>query len=113
RSSSRSSPAKASSSPKTCSRPKAEAEGAMFWILTATTAFLTLVCLYLASTETSRARQRLVVDRMGRVLGAGVSAAVVHSILREDRSDLGNMLSGAAKRYRALRALELMLYRAG
>jgi tight adherence protein B len=47
------------------------------------------------------------------VLGAGVPAELVDSILRDDRSDLGSMLSGAAKRYRALRALELMLYRAG
>jgi tight adherence protein B len=85
----------------------------MFWILTAATAFLTLSCLYLAATEGQRAQRRLVVDRMGRLLGADVAAAAVESILRADQSDLGSMLSGAAKRYRALRNLELMLYRAG
>jgi tight adherence protein B len=85
----------------------------MLWILTAAAAFLTLASLYLAATERAAARRRVTVGRVERVLGAGVDVEAVESILRGTQSDLGNMLSGAAKRYRALRALELMLYRAG
>jgi tight adherence protein B len=85
----------------------------MFWILTAATAFLTLASLYLAGVERAAARRRVTVDRVGRVLGAGADAEAVESILRETQSDLGNLLSSAAKRYPALRSLELLLYRAG
>jgi tight adherence protein B len=85
----------------------------MFWILTAATAFLTLASLYLAGVERAAARRRVTVDRVGRVLGAGADVEAVESILRDTQSDLGNLLSSAAKRYPALRSLELMLYRAG
>lgn len=85
----------------------------MLWILTAVTSFLMLASLYLALSERGAARSRLTVDRVGRVLGAGASPEVVESILRESESDLGTLLSGAAKRYKLLRTLELMLYRAG
>jgi tight adherence protein B len=85
----------------------------MLWILTFATSFLMLASLYLALAERGAARSRLTVDRVGRVLGAGASPEVVESILRETQSDLGSLLSGAAKRYPALRKLELMLYRAG
>jgi tight adherence protein B len=85
----------------------------LLWILTFLTAFGTLACLYLASNAGAAARRRVTLDRVGRVLGAGASPELVDSILRADGSDLGSMLSGAAKRYKVLRNLELMLYRAG
>lgn len=85
----------------------------MLWILTFATAFVTLASLYLAGIERAAARRRVTVDRVGRVLGAGAASAAAESILRETQSDLGNLLSNAAKRYPTLAALELLLYRAG
>lgn len=85
----------------------------MFWILTAATAFVMLGSLYLAAVERAAARRRVTVDRVGRALGGAASPETVDSILRETQSDLGNLLSSAAKKYAALRSLELLLYRAG
>src|SRR5262245_58538554 len=85
----------------------------LLWILTSLTAFVTLTCLVLAAAERGAARRRVAVARVGKVLGAGAPAELVDSILKDERSDLSSMLSSAARRFRALRALELMLYRAG
>jgi tight adherence protein B len=85
----------------------------MLWLLTAFAAFATLATLYLAAVERAAAQRRTTVDRVGRAIGGAVSAAAVDSILKETQSDLGNLLSGAAKRYKTLRELELLLYRAG
>jgi tight adherence protein B len=85
----------------------------MLWILSAVTTFLMLASLYLALGERNAARSRVTVARVGRLIGDGASPEVVESILRESESDLGSLLSGAAKRYKLLRTLELMLYRAG
>lgn len=85
----------------------------MLWILTACSAFLMLASLYLALAERGAARARVAAARVDRVLGAGTAPERVESILREAESDLGSLLSDAARRYPALRKLELMLYRAG
>lgn len=85
----------------------------MLWMLTAFAAFATLATLYLAAVERAAAQRRATVERVGRAVGAGGSAVAVDSILRETQSDLGNLLSSAAKRYKMLRELELLLYRAG
>ena len=85
----------------------------MLWLITAFAAFATLAMLYLAAIDRAAAQRRATVDRVGRAVGVAVSAAAVDSILKETQSDLGNLLSGAAKRYQTLRELELLLYRAG
>lgn len=85
----------------------------MFSLLVFATVFLTLSGVYFALTARAEERKRVAVARVSRVLAPGGDADEIASILRETQSDLSSLLSDAAARYPFLRAVELLLYRAG
>jgi len=86
----------------------------MLTLLIATTVFLFLSGLFFAVIGGETSRRRAALARIERSMsgGAGLDEEAI-SILRETESDLSSLLSDAAERFPVLRALELLLYRAG
>jgi tight adherence protein B len=86
----------------------------MLTLLIAMTVFLFLSGLFFAVLGGETSRQRAALARIERAISndVGLDEQAI-SILRETESDLSSLLSDAAERFPALRAIELLLYRAG